>query len=167
MYCNHCGAQIPDNSLFCPNCGKNTAPASSPHQQTPPPGWNQANYNQYASSQNNSRLICALAFIPILFWLPLVAAKENPLARHCANQGLLLLLVGVVFRVLQIILSAVLGISDFFLMDIAAGLFHLVFSLLSAIIGILILVCTVIGIINTYKGERFEIPIIGQIQIIK
>jgi len=167
MYCNHCGAQIPDNSLFCPNCGKNTAPASSSHQQTPPSGWNQTNSNQYTSSQNNSKLICALAFIPILFWLPLVAEKDNPLGRHCANQGLLLLLVGVVFRVLQIVLSAVLGISDFFLMDIAAGLFHLIFGLLSTIISILILACTVIGIINTYKGERFEIPIIGQIQIIK
>lgn len=21
MYCNHCGTQIPDNTIFCPNCG--------------------------------------------------------------------------------------------------------------------------------------------------
>lgn len=29
MYCSHCGAEIPDSSAFCPNCGKPTSASSA------------------------------------------------------------------------------------------------------------------------------------------
>jgi len=29
MYCSQCGAQSPDDSKFCPNCGKNLAPLAA------------------------------------------------------------------------------------------------------------------------------------------
>ncbi len=33
-YCSHCGTQIPDEALFCPNCGTRViTPAQQPVQQ--------------------------------------------------------------------------------------------------------------------------------------
>lgn len=34
MYCSHCGAQIPDDSAFCPKCGQKPGQAGQPAAQT-------------------------------------------------------------------------------------------------------------------------------------
>lgn len=34
MFCNRCGEEIPDNSLFCPRCGSKQVPVSHSHQTT-------------------------------------------------------------------------------------------------------------------------------------
>lgn len=35
MLCNRCGAQIPDDSLFCSKCGTPLSPAGTPYYQQP------------------------------------------------------------------------------------------------------------------------------------
>ena len=38
MFCNYCGAQIPDSSKFCTSCGRTLEqPTSTPNGPTPPP----------------------------------------------------------------------------------------------------------------------------------
>lgn len=37
MYCSHCGAQIPDDSAFCPSCGQKPGRAGDPAVQTAAP----------------------------------------------------------------------------------------------------------------------------------
>lgn len=37
MYCSHCGAQIPDDSAFCPSCGQKPGRAGDPAAQTAAP----------------------------------------------------------------------------------------------------------------------------------
>lgn len=52
MYCSHCGAQIPDDSAFCPSCGQKPGRAGQPAAQTPAPQTApppQASYAQPAS----------------------------------------------------------------------------------------------------------------------
>ena len=34
MYCRNCGREIPDNSLYCPECGANQKPIPQAGQQT-------------------------------------------------------------------------------------------------------------------------------------
>lgn len=36
MYCRHCGALIPDDSVFCPKCGKNVGEAEAQVEKTIP-----------------------------------------------------------------------------------------------------------------------------------
>lgn len=78
--------------------------------------------------------IAALATIPILFWLPLVAAKESAFAKFYANQGLILLITNIVLN----IASSIIGLIPFLgwliglligLVQIAAFLFLLVSAL--------------------------------------
>ncbi|MBR0376139.1 MAG: zinc ribbon domain-containing protein, partial [Firmicutes bacterium] len=36
MFCRHCGSQIPDNTVLCPNCGAPVEPPE-PQQSRPEP----------------------------------------------------------------------------------------------------------------------------------
>ncbi len=81
-----------------------------------------------------NKALAAVATIPILFWVPLVAAKDSGFAKFYANQGLILLIAGFVLGIvggvlslipfLGVLLSAVINLVDF-----AAFLFLLVSAL--------------------------------------
>lgn len=90
----------------------------------------------------DNRVMAILAYIWILFLVPLLAAKDSKFARFHAYQGvalfLLSLLVGVVDRLLPYNLS---GLSYF--------------------LSIGLLVLAVIGIVNAYQGKAKPLPLIG------
>ena len=52
MICSKCGAQVPDNSTFCTNCGAPLAQPQYYNQQQPV--YQQPQYNQYGSYTNPS-----------------------------------------------------------------------------------------------------------------
>lgn len=140
--------------------GYNNAPYGAPY--TPPyhppfPG-TAVGYDQNDIAQN--RVLCAVSYIPPLFFLPLIACKNSPYGRFHANQSLLLLLlsvaVGIVFGVTTAIFKAI------YLFPIAALL-----GVISWLASLGILALTILGIIWTAQGEAKEIPIIGKIRIIK
>ncbi len=54
-----------------------------------------------------NKVFAALATIPILFWLPLVAAKDSAYGKFYANQGLILLIAGLVIGVIGGILNII------------------------------------------------------------
>lgn len=55
---------------------------------------------------DQTRLLVGLGYVPILFFLPLVARPDSKPGRHTANQGLSLL----VLTILLSIVKAILGI---------------------------------------------------------
>ena len=83
----------------------------------------------------------------ILFFIPLLAAKDSPFARYHANQGLVLFICGLISSVLWII--PILG------------------WIIAPILSIVITVLAVIGIINALNGKAKELPIIGKFKILK
>lgn len=88
-----------------------------------------------------------LAYIGILFIIPLLAAPKSPFAKFHANQGCVLFIASFVLGLVWII--PILGwIVGFF------G-------------GIAVLVFAVLGIINAANGEMKKLPLIGDIEIIK
>lgn len=94
-----------------------------------------------------NKVYAILAYLGILFLVPLLAAKDSPFARYHTNQGVLLFIAGIICNMLAIV--PILG-------------------WIAAVIGnIIILVFRIIGIINAFKGEAKELPIIGHIEIIK
>lgn len=135
------------------------------YQQVPPYGYGQP------QPAKQSNVVSALAYIPILFWLPLVAEKGNPLGRQTSNQGLLLLIFGtginIVLGVISAILTGVLyNTWDYSLYRILP-IFIAIIGFLSWAVSILVLVCIIIGIVKAVKGQVFRIPLIGKINIIK
>lgn len=143
--CSKCGAQIPDNTGVCPSCG---APQENGANQQA--YVNGGNYMDPNDVQQN-KVMAVLAYIGILFLVPLLAAPNSQYARFHTNQGLVLFL----FDIVVGILSAVLAFIPF------VGL--IVSSLLS--LGAFVLM--ILGIVNAATGKANELPLIGKIRIIK
>jgi len=94
----------------------------------------------------SSKVMAGLAYI--LFFLPLVVCPDSPYGRYHANQGLLLLLLG-------------LGGS------IILSIIPIIGWLLLPIFALVVFIIAVIGLINGFTGKAKPIPIIGKYQLIK
>jgi len=188
-FCANCGAELKDDAKFCNGCGAKIPEGGQPQQQQQPqqqfqqqpqqPNQNQAPPNQTQGFQQNTtnflmntndetasidpadieknKVMGGLAYF--LFFLPLVACPESKYGRFHANQGLLLLIVGVGLGVANAILTAIILAITWRLWIIT--------SLLSFVVGIGVTVIGVIGLINGFSGKAKELPIIGKFRIIK
>lgn len=83
-----------------------------------------------------------LSYLFILFLVPLLAAKEDAFAQYHARQGFVLFI------------AAVLGMF--------VGVIPILGWILAPLISLACLVLAVIGLINVVKGEKKELPLIGQ-----
>lgn len=111
---------------------------------------NETYFDQSDVEQNKTMVLLTAIlqiFIPVLFFLPLVACQNSPYGRYYANQGLLLLLLYIGSVVINII--PILGQIVF----IVVGIAWLVFAIMNAV--------------NANKGVRKGIPILGNIELIK
>lgn len=95
-----------------------------------------------------NKAMAILAYI--VFFVPLIAARESRFAMFHANQGLVLFLTAVAGYIVCMILS-----------------FLLIGLILMPLWMIAMLVLVVIGIINASKGEMKPLPMIGGFTIIK
>ena len=101
------------------------------------------------------KVVCALTYLfGILFFLPLIVYPDDDFARFHANQGLIVLLVSVIG-------GAVLGILTML------PVVGLVFTILSSLFGVVMLVACIFGILNVVREEKRELPVIGKFTIIK
>ena len=96
-----------------------------------------------AEDVKSGKLMGILSYLSVLVLIPLIVAKDSKFVRFHVNQGLILLIINVVFFVLGPILPG-----------------------LKAIFGLIILVYAIIGIMNVVKGEAKPLPLIGKFKII-
>ena len=99
-----------------------------------------------------NKVISVLAYIPILFWLPLVAGNSK-FGRFHANQGLILLLYCVVFGIVNAIIGVVLG----WIPIVGA----IITGLLGIVAWISSLALMIYGMVCTGTGNAKELPVIG------
>lgn len=92
--------------------------------------------------------VAALACVPILFWLPLVCCSGSRFARFYANNGLMLLLVGVVG-------GTVLGWVP------------LVGNFLRGVLELLLFVVIVYELVMAAQGYAKKIPLLSDAVLIK
>ncbi len=159
-FCNKCGKEIPVGANNCPNCG---APAGNTQQnaQNAQDFVNNIMNTADTTSQfdpqdiNDNKGMSVLAYIGILFLIPLLACPNSRFARYHTNQGLVLFL-------LEVAIGVVTGI--FGIIPIA-GL--IIGGLISAVGGIFTLVLMILGIINAAQGQAKELPLIGKITLLK
>lgn len=159
-FCNKCGKEIPVGANNCPNCG---APAGNAQQnaQNAQDFVNNIMNTADTTSQfdpqdiNDNKGMSVLAYIGILFLIPLLACPNSRFARYHTNHGLVLFL-------LEVAIGVVTGI--FGIIPIA-GL--IIGGLISAVGGIFTLVLMILGIINAAQGQAKELPLIGKITLLK
>ena len=93
-----------------------------------------------------NKTMAGLAYL--IFFLPLVAAPESKFGKFHANQGLLLLILGIGGNIILIIIP------------ILGWLLIVPFSLFVLVLGVM-------GLINGFGGKVKELPLIGKFRIIK
>ena len=100
---------------------------------------------------DKNKIFAVLAYLGILFLVPLLAAKESRFARYHTNQGVVLFIAAIICSVGGSILSFIPFVGCLVLPAVMIG----------------ILVFVVMGIINAAKGECKPLPLIGQYKLIK
>jgi uncharacterized membrane protein len=170
MNCTNCGKDLVTDAKFCDECGspvvtaKETAEATAQANttqtatQTATQTYTTANASVNNEAQDN-KVIFILAYLGILFFLPLVSCPNSKVGRFHANQGLVLLLAGIAGQIAVGILSGIILAISWRLWAIT--------SLLSFALGIALLALMIMGMVNANKGEQKPLPVIGKITIIK
>jgi len=95
------------------------------------------------------KIMAALAYFGILFFLPLVTNPESKFGKFHANQGLVLLITGVVVSTV----GGIIPIIGWFIILPLGSLFTLVLA--------------IIGIVNALNKKMKPLPVIGGIELIK
>ena len=162
-FCGKCGTQIPEGSSACPSCGAavNDTAQNGTQQNNTQNSFNAA-VNTFTNTKDttgefdpaeiqNNKIMAVLAYIGILFLVPLLAAKDSKFARFHANQGLVLFLADIL-----------VGIASGILLWIPV-----IGWLISVLLSIALLVFMILGIVNAAQGKAKELPLIGSIKIIQ
>jgi uncharacterized membrane protein len=105
-----------------------------------------------ADDAEKNKVFGILAYI--IFFIPLIAAKDSPFAKYHANQGLALFLT-------MIVSLTVLTILEFI------PFVGFVFGLLHVLVYLGFMVLAVLGIVNAAAGKCVPLPVIGGIKLIK
>lgn len=161
MFCKECGKQVGDEMKFCDGCGtpltqiSGENPVNTPppvYQQNeaptqPPPVNPQGPVNTPPSSTDSNKIVYMLAYLGVLFFLPLVVNPVTPTGKFHANQGLLLLIASVACSIAISILTAIL----------------FVFAFLSWILNLAILALAIYGMVNAYNEKEIPLPVIGNL----
>ena len=112
---------------------------------------NNSNSNNNPNNANkdveDNKVIAALAYI--IFFLPLIVAKDSEFGKFHANQGLILLLLGFAVSIVGTIIPFI-------------GWF-----IIAPIGGLVVFVLGILGIINALNGVEKELPFIGSIKLLK
>ena len=106
-----------------------------------------------AADVEKNKVMGILAYLGILFLVPLLAAKDSPFARYHTNQGLVLFLAAIAGWLALVIVDMVLAFIPIL------GWLLIILLNFGLMIGILVLV--VMGIINAANGVCKPLPVIG------
>ncbi len=99
-----------------------------------------------ANDVAENKIVAALAYIGLLFLVPLLAAKNSPFARFHTSQGFVLFLGWVIIALIGWI--PILGWIVWF------------FG------AILLIILSILGLVSALKGEMKKLPIVGNIKIL-
>jgi uncharacterized membrane protein len=144
-FCSKCGAQLTSNAAFCPSCGQpqGSAPAAASGQ------------SGLAENVAATLSYCLGWVTGLIFFL----IDQRPSVRFHAAQsivtfGLLhlaIIVLGIVFGY-GFVFGGVMGWSEFSL--------GVAFILL---IRLLTLILWIVCMVKAYQGERFKLPVVGDI----
>lgn len=149
-FCSKCGKEISEGTV-CSECAskENSNKQKSVIDTILDTKDTTAEYSKEEIEKN--KVVCGLAYIPILFWLPLVAGTKG--SKYCkfhSNNGLLLLILNVALS----IVTAFIGLIPF------------VGAILGSVLGLVTVAYIVFGMVFTFQGKVKELPFIGGIKII-
>ena len=170
--CPTCGAQSADTALFCNSCGTSFGGNAANASNSAEPDFmdkTKAVFEELNDTRDNTgyyntmdiadnKVFAVLAYLDILFLIPLFAAKDSPYARFHTNQGLVLWIATKVYAIALSVVTTLIGWFPIIGWAIVAVL---------GLASVVFLVLAIIGIVNAVQGKAKELPLIGKITILK
>lgn len=140
-FCTKCGAEARQTDRFCRRCGVAQPGVAPPSSTSGAPG----------ISDRGATILC---YVPWLGWLAAVWAllsarfRQNQDVRFHAYQGLYIFVIWLVGR---------------WALDLWAKLLFHSHVPLGALVELLLLVLWIFMLVKTSSGERYELPVIGEL----
>lgn len=160
-FCKQCGTKLEDGAKSCPACGATqeetgTRQGPSDHMdfsETISKLTDTADTTASFDARDieDNKVMSILAYIGPLFLIPLFAASKSKFARFHTNQGLVLFILDVLLSVATAVL----------------GLLPVVGWVAGTLSGLIVLALMIFGIYNAATGRARELPLIGNIILIK
>lgn len=144
--CAKCGAELAEDVKVCPACGADVEADNDDAVAD-------ESYDEQDVEAN--KIYSILAYMGFLTLVPLFAAKDSKYAKFHTNQGLILL----ICELIAAIISTVL-----WFIPVVGMVLGLVIGLPLYLVTVILMV---VGILNAYKGEAKQLPVIGQFKLIK
>lgn len=127
-YCKNCGAELKEEDKFCAQCGEKVKEEAS------------AETSVTSNNIDMTKLYAVLAYLGLLFIIPLIMCKDSEFVRFHTNQGIILFIASVICAAVPIV---------------------------GWIASIGVVVLMVVGLINVSNNEMKELPLIGKFSILK
>lgn len=107
-----------------------------------------------------NKALAIVCYIPLLFFVPLLAGGNSKYAKFHANQGLIL-------TIFSFAASVINSIIDF-VIDWIPIIGGIISGAVTAVLGIAVIAGIVFGIVNASQGKAKKLPVIGELmEIIK
>ena len=110
--CPHCGAQLNDDSVFCPNCGQNVNPqTAAPQQPTYTPRAGRLPYDHTHEFNrrdiSDNKVIAMLVYLlgPVGILIALLASSNSPYVAFHLRQALKITVVETLMPIVAALLS--------------------------------------------------------------
>jgi len=154
-FCGNCGAQVPEGANACPGCGAGIGQAQAAYQAPAEVVVDEA------QDANDNKTMGILGYL--FFFIPLITgdAKKSPFVKFWTNQGMILWALSIAYSVVSAILRFVFGLIFQY------NAIYSIVSLVLSLIYLVVAVFAVIGLISVIKGGKKELPVIGNIDLIK
>ena len=155
MFCPNCGADV--QGRFCAKCGTAVDAATASAGRTPgaqpytaAPGGSTTAATTGGLADNVAGALCyVLGFITGILFLVLAPYNQNKFVRFHAFQSIFLNVAWVAIWIVEMMMFTVLPWS--------------LVSLLSMLLSLAFLGIWIFMLIKAYQGERFKLPIIGDL----
>lgn len=118
--------------------------------------------NSEAEDVEKNRAFGILAYLGILFLVPLLAAPHSRFAKYHANQGMVLFLASLVVMVSSWVLTFGMALIPFI-----GAIFAALMGLVGMALFVGYVVLVILGIVNAAGGQCKPLPMIGHYELIK
>ncbi len=136
-FCSSCGSEIAAGSTFCPKCGRPAVQAVGSGAAAVPA-------SSAGMPDNVAGMLAYVTFIPAIIFLAMAPYNRNSFVRFHSFQCIF-------FSVALFAIHLILGV-----IPVIGWIFSLLVSCVALVLWVLLL-------IKAYQGQRFKLPIIGDL----
>ncbi len=188
MFCPNCGNKVNEGNKFCTVCGhklesnvdkKEDKPVNNSPKESEVKNNNLTKENNVSNksvkgtttnNNDNIKIYKILAYIGWLFIIGmLVNEKDNKSLKFHVGQGMLVFILEIIVVIInKCIVIRIFG-RQISLFGYGTGIYETtaISNIISTILYLVVLVFSIIGIVNAYKDEDKELPLIGSLAFYK